>query len=333
MAREPFKNTTAKAEDFPDRVTVDLDDKDPNNIQVVEVDDQARDERGNVQTDPDTWGDPVPDSKGKGGFQKRIDRLKAESEAQKRLREQSERERDAAIEAARAREAEVADLRQRLANNTTSLATSMKGEREARITDATRRLEQAHAEGNAAAIAQATRDLGAAQAELVAINANTPPRQQPEQQRQAPTPQPQRQTQAPNLSPDTVGWIANNPWFNKDVPRTQFAVSLHNTLEARGIMPGDPRYTQELDKGMKAMYPDHKPYRPQANDDDDEPSTTRRTNTGEKGGREDSANRLNPNPRTVELTSSQLAVAKRLGLTPQAYAKAYVEYEEKRKGA
>lgn len=343
MARESFKSTPADrvklqvigTDDLPDRVSVDLDDKDPNNFTVVEVDDRTPDEKTGTTKDPAEWVDKnAEDPKGvTPRVQKRFDRLKAETETERRIRLETERQRDEALNAGRLLKAEVDDLRQRLTTNTTSLATSMTDERKGRLAEATHRLEQAHAMGDSAGIAKATADISTAAAELTTIQANTPRQQparvEPEVRQAAP-----QQTQAPNLSPDTVAWIAANPWFNKDVPRTRFAVSLHDTLDARGVKPGMPEYTKELDKGMKAMYPDHQPYSGSPDEDTDEERSTppRRTNAVAPGSRETGQGR-EQNPRTVELTSSQLAIAKQLNLTPQQYAVSLVTYNASRKGA
>jgi hypothetical protein len=339
MARESFKATTGDrgklqvidTDDMPDLVTVDLDDKDPNHVEVVEAGDQTGTDRG----DPADWGSKnATDPKGvTPRVQKRFDRLKAETATENRLRLAAEAREAEAIRIAQAREAEVNDLRQRLANNTSTLAESMTGERKARITDAQRRLEQAHAEGNSAEVAKATADMTAAQAELATISANTPPkRTEPERQVQ-PQVQTRPQTQAPQLHPDVVAWVSRTPRFNQDQGFTRAAVAVHNLLEARGIGPGHADYIKELDKRMKAEYPDHQPNSGSLQDDgDDEDRSTvpRRTNAVTAGSRE---TRTQVNSRTVELTSTQLAVAKRLGVTPQAYAAELVKYNANRKDA
>jgi hypothetical protein len=318
--------------DLPERVTIDLDDKDPNNIQVVEVDDRTEDEREHGTSDPANWNEANnEDPKGAGPrVEKRINRLKAEAEAQRRLTEAATRERDAAIEAARVHAAEVADLKARLSSGTTALATSMKAEREARVADAERRLAQAHADGDSAAIAAATKDMGAAQSELAQIVANAPrpQTQQPQQQTQQPAPQ-QQQQRPPEIKPNVAAWIShNNDWFGKDRTKTDFAMSVHRAIIGRGIRDDSPEYTQELDKGLKAVYPEHQPYSGSSPGNGNEGGGNpqpRRTNAVAEGSRETARQ---PNPRIVELTASQLAIAKRLGLKPQQYAASLVKYDK-----
>jgi len=207
----------------------------------------------------------------------------------------------------------------------------MTAERDTRIADATRRLSQAHAEGNSEEIAKATADLTTASAERAMIAANTP-RQPPartEEQRQ-PAPQQQQSAQAPTLSPDVVAWVSATPRFNRDVEFTKTAVAIHNLLDSKGIKPGSASYITELDKRMKAEYPDHQPYSgSQLDDGDDEVETVtpRRTNAVAPGSRE---TRQPNNPRTMDLSPEQAAIARSLGLTtPAALAKYAVELQKR----
>jgi hypothetical protein len=345
MAREGFKATPrdrqqmheiAGSSDLPDLVAIDLDGEDPNAFEIVEVDDTPEADKGK----PTKWnGKSATEESPLQGVhpkvQKRIDRLRAETETERRAREASERREQAAVELARQQAEELTDLRRRLETGSTALATSMKEQREQRIEDAKRRLSQAHADGDSDAIAIATVDLGQAQAELAQINVRTARPSQPEQQRDQPQ-QPAQTRQQPNLPPDVVGWITkNDAWWNKDRTRTDFALSLDKAVRARGIQPGTPAYTAELDKGMAAMYPDHQPYRSSSVDDDDEPSreersNPRRTNVVDRGSREESASQ--GQRRTVELTASEVAIANRLRVPLAKYAAEKLRREQNGKG-
>lgn len=327
-------------DDLPERVTVDLDDKDPNNFTVVEVDDQTDEEKLGTKRDPAEWGDKnAADPKGvTPRVQKRFDRLKAETETERRIRLETERQRDEAVRVAQNQKAEIDDLRRRLNDSNTTTATAMKGEWEAKSADARRRLEQAHAEGNSADIAAATADLTRAETALVQISAATPRQATPAERQPEPQRQPAVQQPPPQLSPNVAGWLAQNQsWWTRDQAKTDFALSLHRAIIARGISDRSDDYTRELDKGMKAMYPDHQPYSGSRSDEDDvEERTTapRRTNAVAPGSRENGAAApVQANPRTVELTSSQLAIAKQLGLSPQQYAASLVKYNANRRGA
>jgi hypothetical protein len=346
MAREGFKATPADrrqmheisgSDDIPDLVSVDLDGDDPNAFEVVVVDDTPEKDRGK----PTQWvGKSAADEEDIAGLdpkaraQKRIDRLRAETETERRAREAAERREQAAVHLAQQQAEELADLRRRLDTGSTALAASMKEQREARVTDAKRRLSQAYADGDSDAIAQATTDISAAQAELAQIAARAPARPAATQEQER---QPVRQTaEAPNLPPDVVGWIAkNDSWWTKDRAKTEFALSLDKALRARGVQPGTPSYTAELDKGMAALYPEHQPYRSSSNDDDaenvrEERSNPRRTNVVDRGAREEPAGQ--GQRRTVELTASEVAIANRLRVPLAKYAAEKQRREQNGKG-
>lgn len=325
-ARESFKPSgkvaSIDSELYPDEVSIDLDSEDPNAFEIIEEDDTPEADRGKpTELDYSTADDEEDLSGVADKTKKRINRLKYETNTERRAREAAERERDAAVNLARQQAEELADLRRRAAGGQSALAASMKEGREAKLADAKRRLAAAHADGDSEAIAAATSDISQAQAELMEIARNTP-RAQPEGERQPQRQPEQQRQQPPHIEPNVAAWISHNPWFGKgegkDEARTEFALSLDRTIRRRGISPGSEDYTRELDKGMKAMYPDHKPFA-RANDDDGDGARRepRRTNVQAEGGR---TNDRQESARKVTLTASELALAKRLRITPQAYA-------------
>ena len=124
----------------------------------------------------------------------------------------------------------------------------------------------------------------------------------------------QKQT-ASNPAPDpkAEAWAAKNSWFGTDNAMTYTAFDLHKTLtEKEGFDPQTDEYYQEIDKRIRLEFPHKfdtttsdkgevsaKPVQTVA-------SAKRSTNTGRK---------------TVRLTSSQVAIAKKLGVPLEEYAK------------
>lgn len=333
MAREAFKpaqltpadrgklvQLPPSADDLPERVVVDLDGKDGNNYEIVVTDDTPEKDRGKDTT----WNGPSAADEEElrgisGKVQKRIDRLRAETETERRAREAANRERDAAIELTRSQQAEIERLRaaQEASNRTT--ASAMITERETRINEAKRRLEQAHADGDNSAIATATSDLSQAQAELVAIRARAPAPKPEGQQRQAAAPAPAAPAPA-NVAPRTQQFLEHNrSWWNKDKAKTDKALSLHYELASEGITPSSVEYIREVDKRLRAVYPDHQPMETIPDDGDGGNPRPRRTNTVEQGGREERVG-APANPRKVELTQSEVSLANRLRIPLAKYA-------------
>lgn len=350
MPRESFRPAPAdgrnmvrlpeSADALPERVVVNLDDKDPNAFQVVVRDDTPEEDRGRPTEVGQSLADQeeeLRDLSDSRRVQKRIDRLRYETHTERRAREAAERERDAAVEEARQARTEAERLRMQVNNSTVAMAESMKAERQARIEDATRRLEAAHADGDSAAIAKATADLTKANAELVTITANTPQRQATPQ-----NPQPQAQTQQPQnpndrLAPNVRDWISrNSSWFQKDQERTAKAMSIHYDLVARGVDPSSGTYIRELDKEMKKAYKDHQMSDGYSDGFDDgrrDEPRSRRTNAVEPGSREESqASPSGGAPRTVELTQSEVSLANRLRIPLQKYAEEKARRMQQEKG-
>lgn len=344
MPRESFRPAPAdgrnmvrlpeSADALPERVVVDLDNKDPNAYEVVVRDDTPEEDRGKPTSLDKSLADQeeelrdLSDSK---RVQKRIDRLRYETHTERRAREAAERERDAAVEEARQARVEAERLRQQVTSSTAAMAESMKAERQARVDDATRRLAQAHADGDGDAIAKATADLSKASAELTTIVANTP-RAAPKADPAPQNPQPN----APQLAPRVRDWISRNSWFQRDQERTAKAMSIHYDLVAQGINPDSDAYIRQLDKGMKAAYKDHKMSDDFSDDFDDgrrADPRARRTNAVEPGGRDDSeASFRQGDSRTVELTQSEVSLANRLRIPLQTYAKEKARRMQQEKG-
>lgn len=336
--RESFKPSgklsSIDSEQYPEEVSIDLDNEDPNAFEIVEEDDTPEADRGKPRELDYTAVDDEELTGVADKTKKRINRLRYETETERRGREAAERERDAAVDFARNQATELEELRRRVTGGSTALAASMKESREAKLADAKRRLSAAHADGDSDAIAAATSDISQAQSELMEIQRNTPKapaegERQP--QRQA---EPQRQA-APQIEPNVAAWISNNSWFGrgagKDEAKTEFALSLDKTIRRRGISPASEEYTRELDKGMKAMYPDHKPFA-RANDDDggEARREPRRTNVQAEGGR---TNDRQESARKVTLTATEVALAKRLRIPLQAYAAEKLKRANKGDGA
>lgn len=343
MPRQSFKASSGdenskiqlppSADEFPDTVSVDLDGSDPNAFEIIEEDDTPEEDRGRpTEYEPDpNFDDEVENlrSRGKKSVESRIKRLSFERETERRAKEAALREREAAIEMARAAQAEAEALRQRVEQSGAVLADSMLSRNETALREAKQLLKMAYAAGDTDAIAEAQTAISRLAAEELAIRQRMPTQAEQEarqQQVQQPVYAPP-QPAAPQLAPNVAAWISRNSWFGKpgNEDRTEFAMSIHRTLVARGVNPASPEYTKELDRGLKAMYKDHQAsndYVDDMSEDDgsDEPRrVARRPNATADASRENGVSQT-PNKRAVTLTRSELSIAKRLGVSPQAYA-------------
>ena len=104
-------------------------------------------------------------------------------------------------------------------------------------------------------------------------------------------------------------WASTNTWFGQDDEMTSFALGLHNKLVKEGVNPQSDDYYEKIDSRMRQIFPD------QFEDVGEEvEQRRRRTNVVAPATRSTA-------PKKVRLSATQLVLSKRLGLTPEQYAK------------
>jgi len=124
---------------------------------------------------------------------------------------------------------------------------------------------------------------------------------------------PQQAEQPVRSDPKAEAWAARNSWFGNDTAMTYTAFDMHKTLvEKEGYDPQSDEYYEEIDKRLRLEFP-NKFDRLEGNSmERAKPAQTvasarRPSNTGRR--------------KTVKLTPSQVAIAKRLGVPLEEYAK------------
>ena len=127
------------------------------------------------------------------------------------------------------------------------------------------------------------------------------------------TPQRQNQSRAVVTDPKAEDWAAKNSWFGNDSAMKYTAFDLHKTLvEEEGYDPKSDEYYVEIDKRIRVEFP-HKFGKIETN------STERVKPTQNVASAKRSAS--TGRRKTVSLTPSQVAIAKRLGVPLEDYAK------------
>ncbi len=133
-------------------------------------------------------------------------------------------------------------------------------------------------------------------------------------------PQSQQPAQQPVRDPKAEAWAERNEWFGKDNAMTYTAFDLHRKLtEEEGMDPQTDEYYEEIDKRIKLEFP-HKFDKPV-----EQKQTSKPTQTVASATRSTKTSR---NKRQVRLTSSQIAIAKKLGVPLEEYAKQLINTEE-----
>jgi hypothetical protein len=117
-------------------------------------------------------------------------------------------------------------------------------------------------------------------------------------------------SELPNPDPRAEEWAANNTWFGQNRPMTFTAFEIHKDLvEKEGFDPKSNEYYAEVDKRIRLEFPNKFDIK------DSNPSA-RPTQTVASARRV-----VRPSTKTVKLTSSQVAIAKKLGVPLEEYAK------------
>ena len=124
--------------------------------------------------------------------------------------------------------------------------------------------------------------------------------------------------------PDMDNWSNKNPWFMSTVPEhqemTSYALTIDKRLRNQGVLPeqDSPKYYAEVDKYMRNEYPNFFGVQNVASNETEVVAETPKRQV------------INPvapatrnsgkPPRKIHLTQSQVALAKRLNITPEQYA-------------
>ena len=122
-----------------------------------------------------------------------------------------------------------------------------------------------------------------------------------------------RQTAAAGTpDPKAEAWSEKNTWFGKDTAMTYTAFDLHQKITDEGYDPSSDEYYAEIDKRIRLEFP----HKFANNSDTAEKQTTKPVQTVASAKRSTRSGR-----KTVRLTPSQVAIAKKLGVPLEEYAK------------
>jgi len=224
-----------------------------------------------------------------------------------------EAQRVAAVEFAEAVKKQNDELKQRLDALDQSYTSEFGTRVDSQIESAKQAYQKAYDDGDAEAMFEAQKNLSRLaldQAQLEQAKQRQErkaeePTQQP-QQPAAPPPQPQQP------DPKAEAWAQKNEWFGSDQTMTYAAFGLHRQLiEDEGFDPQSDEYYNELDNRIKKEFP-HKFAAPTKSDTGPRVASAESTASRSKSTK---------GRRTVKLTPSQIAIAKRLNVPLEEYAK------------
>ena len=227
---------------------------------------------------------------------------------------EEERQRQAAIEYAEAVKKQNEELKAKLDNLDKSYQGEFGSRVESQIESAKQAYQKAYDDGDAEAMFEAQKNLSKLALDQARLEESRSKREaatevvaaQPQQPQQ-----PQRQQQQVAPDPKAEAWATKNEWFGQDQTMTYAAFGLHRQLiEDEGFDPSSDEYYNELDRRIRTEFP-HK-FKEKVRD------------TGPRVASAESTASKSSSPkkrRTVKLTPSQIAIAKRLNVPLEEYAK------------
>ena len=217
----------------------------------------------------------------------------------KRFREE-ERQKQSAIQYAESVNKENETLKSRIGVLGQGFQEQFDGRLSSELETAKRILKEAHETGDIDRLVDAQEALAKLSVQRTNLDAaRAAPPQPPAAPQQRVTPDPRAEA-----------WASRNDWFGQDEVMTYGAFGIHRSLiEDEGLDPASEEYYSELDKRLRTEFPNKF-------------DSKARSNGGRKvASAESSASRNRSGRKTVRLTPSQVAIAKRLNVPLEEYAK------------
>lgn len=280
---------------------VEVEGSDNSDFEVEIVDDTPEGDRGRPRRADDK--DPeVPDDDEIANYsenvQSRIKKLRFEYHEERRRKEEAERVREQAVTDMQKLYEENQKLRETLTKGEGALVNQAKGRIAAELEKAKQAYKDAYESGDSDGMVAANERLTMLTNEKIRYDSYKP---KPAQQQPMP-----QYTQAPvqeaSVDDKAIDWASRNEWFQKDKAMTGYAYGIHEELVEQGVDPRSDEYYQQIDSKMREAFPHKFGHQRQ------------------QGSVVAPASRSSKSPRKVTLTQSQVALAKRLGISPETYA-------------
>lgn len=245
----------------------------------------------------------------------RIKELTHARHDERRAKEALERQHQEAVRAAQTLFEENKKLKTQVSTGTTAFVSQAQRLADVEVEKAKAALKAAHEAGDTEAFVEAQTKLNEAVFMQQRVKALKPTPLQSEEQRANVAPQqPSQQAPVPQIDSATEAWRQRNPWFGQDDEMTSLAMGVHNRLVRSGHTPGSKEYFDTIDSRLRQIFPDKfEAPKPEAAK---RPATvvapTQRATSAKK----------------IRLTQSQVAIARRLGVPLEEYARNVAKLEQ-----
>ena len=313
------------------KIASGVPDPDPSDsdIEIEVVDDRPEEDRRPAKSEASSSESDDDELSGYSEkVQKRINKLRYEQNEERRQKEAALKMQEEAVRVAQTLSNKNREYESIITRGEAALVQQIKGRAELALQQAKSTYKKAYEDGDTDNVVDSQEALYKAQAEMAEatkyernLAAQQPARQQ---QNYQPAPQQQQQQQQPQqpppVDPEAKDWADKNTWFmspdNKRMTAT--AYGLHEeAIVDNAIKANTPEYFEFIDSGMREAYPKFGWQGTSDTNGRNAPSTaSNRSTVVASSGRNNGAK-----PRKWKMSSTQIALAKRLGLTNEQYAK------------
>lgn len=326
-----FGHTTTIGKTPEDRVSESLikSAENSNEVEIEIIDDRPIADRKTPRVKTTATTDEDIESEIEGvdeQVKKRINRLKYEFHEERRAKEATEKVREEAITYAQKVQEENKRLAALIGKGEEALLGQISAKAQSQLERAKAEFKEAYESGNSEKMLEANETILNSSVDLKSANEkiNYYEQQKQVQEQQPVAPQQTASQQFAPPDPKGVKWLQDNKWFGdpKHKDLTGFAYGLHETLiNDEKVHPTSDEYYQQVDTRMRKAFPDFFGTENQAED-------TISTDVVETASSRKPSSVVAPAtrnngamPRKVQLTATQVNLARRLGITPEQYAK------------
>ena len=303
---------------FPDEIENKAISVDTPDFEVEVEDDTPEADRGRYPASPETVKKLEVEVNELDQYsedaKKKIITMKRIWNDERRRADSAEREREAAISATKKLLDENKRIKQMLTTGEKEYVSAVKNSSEMQLEMAKKAYKEAYDMGDSDKLAEAQQEMVKASLNLDKVNNFKLPTLQEDnydvkiQHNDPVTPPPDDRV---------MEWQAENPWFGQDEEMTASALGLHEKLKRQGVKIGSEEYYAQLDKTMRKRFPEN--FEETEAEPKDEPKAKPKSIVAP-------ATRSTA-PKKVKLTTTQVALAKKLGLTPEQYVRELLKLE------
>jgi hypothetical protein len=260
--------------------------------------------------------------------QKRIKKFTKGYHDERRAKEEALRERQAAEDFAKQVYEENMRLQQQLSEGSKIFIEQGKSAAQMELESAERKYKEAYESGNSDAMVEAQRSIASATLKLDKAE-NLRPIEIVEKPEYAPP----KSTSAPR-DDKLQGWLEDNPWYG-DQSSVDHKIMSHTALGVHAVLVeqygqgyvGTDEYYEKINSRMRRSFPDYFRSQQDTQETEEEEQPTKPATTRAKPATVVAPATRSTSPKKVKLSASQVAIAKRLNVPLELYAKKVAEQE------